>query len=52
MIETNMGLLGSGINLYRNNNRVSLGMNLEQLQENQTQGSDNGDENPATDSQR
>ncbi|XWS21916.1 hypothetical protein CRYUN_Cryun30bG0097400 [Craigia yunnanensis] len=50
--ETNMGLLGSGINLYGNNNRVDLGMNLEQQhQENQTQGSDSGDENPSTDSQ-
>ncbi|XP_022719790.1 transcription factor TCP23-like [Durio zibethinus] len=50
--ETNMGLLGSGINLYNNNNRVGLGMNLEQQhQENHTQGSDNGDENHATDSQ-
>ncbi|XWS23382.1 hypothetical protein CRYUN_Cryun28dG0008900 [Craigia yunnanensis] len=50
--ETNMGLLGSGINLYSNNIRVGLGMNLEQQhQENQTQGSDSGDENPATDSQ-
>ncbi|XP_021287800.1 transcription factor TCP22 [Herrania umbratica] len=50
--ETNMGLLGSGINLY-SNNRVGLAMNLEQQhQENRTQGSDSGDENPATDSQR
>ncbi|KAK8643180.1 hypothetical protein V6N13_012486 [Hibiscus sabdariffa] len=56
--ETNMGLLGSsGINVYNssssnNNNRVGLKMNLEQQnQENQTQGSDSGDENPATDSQ-
>ncbi|KAL4335733.1 hypothetical protein GQ457_07G020080 [Hibiscus cannabinus] len=51
--ETNMGSLGSsGINVYSNNNRVGLKMNLEQQQqENQTQGSDSGDENPATDSQ-
>ncbi|XP_022772401.1 transcription factor TCP23-like [Durio zibethinus] len=50
--ETNMGLLGSGINLYSDNNRFGLGMNSEQQhQENQTQGSDSGDENPATDSQ-
>ncbi|XVF30033.1 hypothetical protein REPUB_Repub16aG0022300 [Reevesia pubescens] len=52
--ESNMGLLGSGINVYSNNNRLGLGMNLEQLQhqEHQTQGSDSGDENPApTDSQ-
>ncbi|XWS24815.1 hypothetical protein CRYUN_Cryun27aG0017100 [Craigia yunnanensis] len=50
--ETNMGLLGSGINHYSNNNRVGLGMNLEQQhQDNQTQGCDSGDENPATDSQ-
>ncbi|KAE8666515.1 Transcription factor TCP23 [Hibiscus syriacus] len=54
--ETNMGLLGStGINVYssnnnnNNNNRVDLKMNLDQ--ENLTQGSDSGDENPATDSQ-
>lgn len=51
--ETNMGLLGSGMNVYSNNNRVGLKMNLEQQHhhENQTQGSDSGDENPATDSQ-
>ncbi|XVF63303.1 hypothetical protein PTKIN_Ptkin09bG0077100 [Pterospermum kingtungense] len=50
--ESNMGLLGNGINLYSNNNRVGLGMNLEQQsQENRTQGSDSGDENPTTDSQ-
>ncbi|XVE60762.1 hypothetical protein DITRI_Ditri05aG0153500 [Diplodiscus trichospermus] len=50
--EANMGLLGSGINVYSNNNRLGLGMNSEQQrQENQTQGSDSGDENPATDSQ-
>lgn len=48
--ESNMGLLGNGINLYSNNNRVGLGMNLEQPnEENHTQGSDSGDENPATD---
>ncbi|KAE8684396.1 hypothetical protein F3Y22_tig00111131pilonHSYRG00147 [Hibiscus syriacus] len=48
--ETNMGLLGrTGISVYDdNNNRVGLKMNLDQ--ENHTEGSDSGDENPATDS--
>ncbi|GMI83231.1 hypothetical protein HRI_001992400 [Hibiscus trionum] len=49
--ESNVGLLGSSrINVYSNNNRGGLKMNLDE--ENQPQGSsDSGDENPATDSQ-
>ncbi|KAK8579859.1 hypothetical protein V6N13_143023 [Hibiscus sabdariffa] len=48
-VGVDVGLLGSsGMNVYSNNNRAGLKMNLDQ--ENQTQGSDSGDENPATDS--
>ncbi|XP_009775051.1 transcription factor TCP23-like [Nicotiana sylvestris] len=47
--ETNMGMLSSMNNAYNSsgNNRVDLGMNLEQHHhhQNQTQGSDSGDEN-------
>ncbi|GLT75319.1 hypothetical protein SLA2020_470530 [Shorea laevis] len=51
--ETNMAVLGGGVNTYGGGSRVGLGMDLEQQQhqDSQTQGSESGDDqNPNTDS--